>query len=111
MSQNVQYITNEVGARVGVLLDLDTYRQLTAREQDPELLSSLSYEELLALAESKLSSDTQAQLDELLHRNRENQLSAAEQGQLDQLLNRIDSLNILKTRARYTLAHSATALL
>lgn len=108
MSQNVQYITNEVGARVGVLLDLSTYQQLTNEKQDSELLVSLSREELLALAESKLSTDAQAQLDDLLERNRENQLSKTEEAQLDQLLNRVDNLNILKTRARYTLTHRAT---
>ncbi|MEO1389956.1 MAG: hypothetical protein AAFV85_21685 [Cyanobacteria bacterium J06634_6] len=105
MSQSIQYITNEVGSRVGVLLDIDTYQQLTAERQDPELLSNLSKEELTALAESKLSTDTQSQLDELLNRNKENHLSEVERSQLDQLLSRIDSLNILKTRARYTLAH------
>jgi len=105
---DVQYITNEEGSRVGVLLDLDTYRQLTASSQDPEFLANVSYEELLALAETELSTETQAQLDELLARNTESQLSTSELEQLDRLLARIDNLNILKTRARYTLQHLAS---
>ena len=105
MSQSIQYITNEVGSRVGVLLDIDTYKQLTAEQQDPELLPSLSQEELTALAESTLSTVTLAKLDQLLNRNKGIHLSEVEQSQLDQLLSSIDSLNILKTRARYTLAH------
>lgn len=105
---NVQYITNEEGSRVSVVLDLDTYRQLTASSQDSELLVNVSYEELLALAETALSTETQAQLDELLARNTKNQLSTSELDQLDSLLARIDNLNILKTRARYTLNHLAS---
>ncbi|MGB7250271.1 MAG: hypothetical protein WBC73_15135 [Phormidesmis sp.] len=103
MSQSVQYITNESGTRVGVLLDLDTYRQLTSTTQNSELLVGLSNEELTALSETALSQVTQARLDDFLTRNTENQLSEAEQAQLDQLLQKIDSLNVLKTRARYTL--------
>ncbi|MDJ0706981.1 MAG: hypothetical protein QNJ46_27215 [Leptolyngbyaceae cyanobacterium MO_188.B28] len=103
MSQEVQYITNEAGKRVGVLLDLDTYRKLTSVESDPELLTSLSQEELLALAESTLSPETQSQLNEFLDRNAENQLSESDLKKLDQLLSQVDYLNILKTRARYTL--------
>lgn len=105
MSQTIQYITNEEGKQVGVLLDLDTYRQLTTPEQDPELLTSLSSDELLALAESSLSPKTQAQLDNLLLRNQNEQLSTEEQQELDSLLTKIDNLNLIKTRARYTLAN------
>jgi hypothetical protein len=105
MSQPVQYITNEAGIRVGVLLDLDTYQRLTVSESNPELLTHLSHEELLALAESALSPKTQAELDDLLARNTENQLSESDVERLDQLLMRIDYLNILKARARYTLHH------
>jgi len=103
MSQTIQYITNEAGAQVGVLLDLDTYRQLTSREQDTDLLPNVSKDELLALAESNLSSDTQARLDSLLQSNQAAQLSESEQQKLDNLLAKIDSLNLLKTRAMYTL--------
>jgi hypothetical protein len=105
MAQGVQYITNEAGERVGVVLDLNTYRQLTIREDDPELLADLSRGELLALAESSLSAESQAHLDNLLSRNAEGQLSEAELEQLEQLLVRIDHLNILKARSRFTLRH------
>jgi len=44
-------------------------------------------------------------LDDLLARNAETQLSPHEITQLDQLLEQVDQLNILKTRARYTLTH------
>ncbi len=103
MAQGVQYITNEAGDRVGVMLDLGTYQQLTIGDRDPDLLTNLSFEELVALAESTLSSASQAKLDDLLARNGESQLSEPEQTQLDQLLQRVDYLNILKTRSRYTL--------
>jgi len=46
----------------------------------------------------------QAKLDELLDKNDNNQLTAEEQITLDNLLNQIDHLNILKTRAKYTLS-------
>ncbi len=42
MSKVVQYITNEQGKRVGVLLDLNTYSQLSHRwELDEECLVGL----------------------------------------------------------------------
>lgn len=103
MAQGVQYITNEAGDRVGVVLDIGTYQQLTADNHDPELLTNLSLEELVALAESTLSPASQAELDDLLVRNAASQLVDAELTQLDQLLQRVDHLNILKTRSRYTL--------
>lgn len=105
MSESVQYVTNQQGERVGVLLDLQTYYQLTnASVEDAELLTGLSLDELQALAESILSPKAQAQLDDLLARNVENQLSADETATLDSLLAQVDQLNILKTRARYTLS-------
>lgn len=116
MSKSLQYITNQQGERVGVLLDLETYDQLTTRSvADVELLADLSREELQALAESSLASASQAQLDELLDRNAKNQLTvdskavaslrASEVVVLDRLLAQVDQLNIIKTRARYTLKH------
>ncbi len=102
----IQYITSETGSKVGVLLDLDTYQQLTAKAQDPELLTSVSDAELQALANVHLSIDAQAQLSSLLARNRESQLSDMEQEQLDRLLSQVDNLNLLKARARYTIRHS-----
>ena len=69
-----------------------------------ERLINLSIEELEALANSSLVPKTQTQLNELLQKNANNQLSDEEQITLDKLLNQIDNLNILKTRAKYTLS-------
>ena len=66
-------------------------------------MSGLSLDELQALADSMLAPTAQAQLNELLARNADNQLSADETEVLDRLLTQVDQLNILKTRARYTL--------
>lgn len=104
MSEAIQYITNQQGERVGVLLDLETYHRLvsTAAFND-ELLTGLSLEELQALANSKLAAAEQTQLSELLTQNAEGQLSADATVTLDRLLTQVDNLNILKTRAKYTL--------
>lgn len=104
MSDVVQYVTNQQGERVGVLLDLDTYHRLVKTSPtDEELLVGLSVEELQALANSHLASTEQAQLNQLLSQNAEAQLSADTTAMLDLLLTQVDSLTTLKTRARYTL--------
>jgi hypothetical protein len=103
MSESVQYITNAQGEKVGVLLNLETYQQLTNLSLDSELLIGLSIDELQALAESSLFPKTQMQLQELLIKNSQNQLSKVETETLDKLLAQVDQLNIIKTRARYTL--------
>ncbi|MCB9079496.1 MAG: hypothetical protein H6631_17980 [Anaerolineaceae bacterium] len=104
MTGKVQYVTDEQGQQVGVLLDLDAYRRLTGQiSSDPELLTGLSEAELRALAESKLAPAAQARLDELLAQNKLRSLSEPEEGELDGLLEQVDQLTILKTRARYTL--------
>jgi len=104
MSETVQYITNQQGERVGVLLDLETYdRLVNSAASDEELLTGLSLEELQALANSQLASAEQTQLGELLAQNAEGQLLSDDTATLDRLLTQVDSLNILKTRARYTL--------
>lgn len=104
MSQSVQYVTNQQGERVGVLLDLETYHKLTnASTADVDILTGLSLNELQALAETALALRDQAQLDDLLARMAENQLSLDDTAILDRLLAQVDQLNILKTRARYTL--------
>ncbi|WP_017298891.1 hypothetical protein [Nodosilinea nodulosa] len=107
MVQDVRFLTDESGERVAVLLDLATYQQLMASNNDPELLTSLNSHELTALAESALSLETQAHLTDLLERNTEGQLLTNELADLDQLLAQVDYLNILKARARYTLEHSS----
>ena len=103
MSESVQYITNTQGEKVGVLLNLETYQQLINLSTDTELLIALSLDELQALAETSLSLKSQIQLDKLLMKNPENQLSNEESETLDKLLAKVDQLNIIKTRARYTL--------
>jgi hypothetical protein len=104
MSDAVQYITNQQGERVGVLLDLETYHRLVnLSASDEELLIGLSLDELQALANSQLAATEQAQLNELLAQNAEGHLSAEATATLDRLLSQVDHLNILKTRARYTL--------
>jgi hypothetical protein len=104
MSQQVQYVTNPAGERVGVLLDLETYQNLVNLvPNDEEILTGMSVEELQALAESELYLKAQNKLNDLLVRNKENELSLEETASLDNLLVQIDQLNIIKTRARYTL--------
>jgi len=103
MPDSVQYVTNGQGEKVGVLLDLETYQQLTNLSVDSELLIGLNLDELQALAESSLSPKAQIQLQELLIKNSENYLSHEETEILDRVLAQVDQLNILKNRARYTL--------
>jgi hypothetical protein len=104
MLENVRYLTNEQGERVGVLLNMETYQQLAnVPALDPESLNDLSLDELKALADSKLAPSSQERLDELLAQNAESQLSDDEVAQLDYLLAQVDQLTILKTRAKYTL--------
>lgn len=110
MSEAVQYIINQNGERVGVLLDLETYHQLTNPSlEDDEILIGLSLDELKALASSTLSPKTQVQLSELLARNIDNSLLGEEKATLDQLLAQVDQLNILKARAKYTLNYKGAS--
>ncbi|TAE55290.1 MAG: hypothetical protein EAZ76_12640 [Nostocales cyanobacterium] len=103
MTESVQYITNTQGERIGVLLNMETYQYLTNLSTDSELLIGLTEDELQALAETSLSVKSQTELDNLLVKNAENKLSDVEIETLDKLIAQIDQLNILKTRARYTL--------
>ncbi len=79
------------------------HRLVNSAESDAELLTVLNLEELQALANSQLASTEQTQLSELLAENTTGQLSDDATATLDRLLTQIDNLNILKTRARYTL--------
>ncbi len=106
----VQYVTNEQGKPVGVLLNMSTYQQLTATVSDPELLLELSRDELEALANSKLALDMQSRLDNLLAQQKERTLTAEESEILDRLLAQIDQLTVLKTRANYTLHQQRAAV-
>lgn len=76
---------------------------------DLEVLTSLNTDELHALAESNLAPSSQARLDELLTLNDGRKLGPAESRELDQLLAKVDHLNILKTRARFTLSQQNDA--
>ena len=108
MSDQLRYITDEQGAQVGVVLELDEYLRLkNPMTPDPDLLVGVDQAELQALADSMLAPAAQAHLDELLARNTETQLSAEESAELDRLLTQVDHLTILKTGARYTLQSQA----
>lgn len=100
---DMQYITDAQGNRVAVVLNFQTYQYLTQRQTDTNLFIDLSQDELEALAHSKLSASEQNRLDELLTRSAVDRLSMQEQTELDHRLEQIDHLNVLKTRARYTL--------
>ena len=76
---------------------------------DVELLTSLSDEELEALANSTLAAASQDRLDELLERNANHELDDVGQAELECLLARVDQLTIVKTRARYTLRQHTEA--
>jgi len=77
---------------------------------DIELLTSLSDEELEALANSTLAPASQTRLDELLDKNTENRLDADGKAELECLLARVDQLTIVKTRARYTLRQQTESI-
>jgi hypothetical protein len=79
--------------------------QIKTPTADQELLKDLSIDELDVLAESILIPKAQSQLQELLSKNTEATLSTEETNLLDHLLAQIDYLNILKTRAKYTLKY------
>jgi len=104
MSEPMQYVTNEQGERVGVLLDWQTYARYAQRlALNEECLVGLSLDELQALASCKLALADQTRLDDLLGRNAASLLAADELAELDDLLAKADQLTVLKTRARYTL--------
>jgi hypothetical protein len=70
---------------------------------DTDVFIGLSSGELDALAEGVLVPSSQARLDELVARSKEQRLSSEEVVELDRLLAQVDQLTLLKTRARYTL--------
>ena len=102
MPETLQYITNEQGDRIGVVLDWNTYSRI-APALDPEYLVGLTVDELKVLASCKLALNEQDRLDRLIDQNTEDLLSEGESHDLDDLLEKVDHLTILKTRARYTL--------
>ncbi len=74
----------------------------------PQLLQSVSIDELEALASGQLVSTSQQRIDALLSGAKESRLSADEEAELDDLLHKIDQLNLLKARARFTIDHFGT---
>lgn len=70
---------------------------------ESEVLTGLSVPELEALADGVLAPAAQSRLRDLLERSVNGQLTSGEQRELDRLVGIIDQLNILKTRARFTL--------
>ena len=101
MSELVRYITYDTGNQIGVLLDLEAYRQLTnPLLSDRKCLVGLSRDELVVLANCKLSPAEQSLLDQLLA---ESALSEAEAIEVDRILAEADHLMVLKARALHTL--------
>ena len=68
-----------------------------------EVLESLNPEELEALADTKLAPSAQQRLDYLLDRSSGKLLVGEEAKELHQILAKVDQLNVLKARARFTL--------
>ena len=100
----VQYITEENGRRVGVVLKWEDYmRLMTKSESDPDILADLTISEVEALAQSSLSPQRQDRLNELLTRQEDASLTEKEEEELDHLLEQVDQLNILRARAMLTL--------
>lgn len=92
MSQPLQYLTNEQGERVGVLLDWNTYARLTnPLGLDEQCLVGLSIDELTAQASCKLAAAEQTHLNDLVSRNTESLLSTDEIAELDDLLVKLAS--------------------
>ena len=80
-----------------------------AVENEHELVTSLSEEELEALANSVLAPSAQSRLDTLLEKKSDGLLTTLESSELDALLSQVDQLTILKTRSRFTLQQHAKA--
>jgi len=72
-------------------------------DNDTELLLGVSIDELEALAAGVLIPTAQARLDELMAGAAEHRLSANDAAEFDDLLHKVDQLNLLKARARYTI--------
>lgn len=99
-----EYIVGENGKRIGVVLDWEVYKKLQASiPADPDLLLSLDNSELQLLAEGMLSSPNQSRLETLLKKNKSTKLTGKEEKELGSLIAYIDSMNLLKAKAQYTL--------
>jgi hypothetical protein len=104
MSEPLRYITDDTGKPIGVLLDLEIYRKLAnPLLSDRKCLVGLSRDELVVLANCKLSPAEQTHLDDLLAKQAESTLSDTESIEVDRMLTEADHLMVLKARALYTL--------
>lgn len=100
----VQYLVGEDGEKQGVVLGWQEYKALQSfLVPDPDLLYALSEAELQSLAEGMLAAPYQTRLNHLLEKQSVGDLSAPEMEELDALLERVDTMNLLKARALYTL--------
>ena len=70
---------------------------------DPDVLPGLNRSALLALAEGMLAPVRQELLADLLDHNHADALTATKQHELDELLDYLDQMNLIRTRALYTL--------
>ena len=98
-----RFITTEQG-RIEVIMDEQTYQALvSSNSPDPLLLRDLTLEQLKALAEGKLTTDTQAQLSGLIQKEKAGKTTLEESAVLDKWLHQLDQLNMLKAKAFYTM--------
>lgn len=98
-----KFVTSPQGT-VEVIMDEQTYEALvSSNSPDPLLLRDLTLEQLKALAEGKLTTDTQVQLNGLIQTEKADKATAEESATLDKLLHQLDQLNLLKAKAFYTL--------
>jgi hypothetical protein len=98
-----RFVTTAQGT-VEVIMDEQTYEALvSSNSPDPLLLRDLTLEQLKALAEGKLTTDTQAQLNGLIQKEKTGKATAEESAILDKLLHQLDQLDMLKAKAFYTL--------
>jgi hypothetical protein len=79
-----------------------------AMNSDTELLTGISIDELEALAAGVLVPTSQVRLNDLTARAKAQALTATEAAELDDLLHKVDQLNLLKARARYTIDQLGT---
>lgn len=70
---------------------------------DTQILTSVSVDELEALAAGVLMPAAEGRLEVLIAGAKQESLSANEAAELDDLLNKVDQLNLLKARACYTI--------
>jgi hypothetical protein len=98
-----RFVTTPQGT-VEVVIDEQTYEALVnSRNPDPLLLRDLTLEQLKALAEGKLTTDVQAQMNGLIQKEKTGQATSEESAALSKLLHQLDQLDTLKAKAFYTL--------